>query len=464
MPQRTRVDGLITTHLGKAKQTIELGSTPNPLRKFNRPASVDVRGTGTIILEGTNLPAAFGANLIGKLGKRSEMTDNTGNSTGFNNCYHTVVHYECPLHVITCKTRCNPPYQVGTTVVSEFEIGASLGCDVEFGLIPFMGLDEDRRAECLSTMNPRDIKPAIDIAQQIGELFEGFKALISGIESIERLVKDLNRLNKWDSPIVRRVLGKKTLEDLSMKNWVDLGVAAQLSWTLAVKPMLEAINQAKKARESLQRVLERIVSDTVTLHGQSLRETMVESSLAGNDYHLWGNTRTVKSEVYCTAKVKYHSALTDALREAVENAHFGVVPSLATLYELTPLSFVFDWFWNFGKFLSRSLQKPIDDISYSVLWTGWSRKVTVRSEGWVDVCAGTYGLTIKDLSPPPGLITGTATSTTYLREALPLDLESGVVPAPTLNLPSAAQISTLLALLYALGTSRERFIRVVRPG
>jgi hypothetical protein len=119
-----------------------------------------------------------------------------------------------------------------------------------------------------------------------------------------------------------------------------------------------------------------------------------------------------------------------------------------------------DWVWNFGKFLRDSLNKPVDDISYSVLWTGWSRKITAESTGTLDVLEGTYGTSIKNKSDPNSLITGTVMTSSYLREAIALDLEAGVVPTPKIALPSIGQLRTLAELVYMLGTDRRRFIEV----
>lgn len=462
MATRTRVSNTITTYPGKAKQTITL-ELPNSLRQFNRPGSVDVRGSGTLTVPNTSMPSTFGTFLSGKMGRSSSITDVTGNSSGFNNCTHNVEHWECPPYVITCETRCNAPYQVGTKVVTEFEVGASVACAILIGGSPWMGSDSDRRAECLSQMNPQVVKPAVDLSQQVGELIEGMTSILKLVDAAEKILKDLNRLDRWNSPAVRRFMGTKTLEDLSFKNWLDLGVAANLTYTLAFRPLLDAGKQLIEAGKNYRRALDRILDSVQVLHGNSIRKATDNSVTYSNDYHRYGCTRTVVSRVVCTAKVKYHSAFTEALKDAFDKAYYGLTPNAATFYELYPLSFVLDWVWNFGKFLADSLRKPISDISYTVLSTGWSRKETVRTEGWVDICAGTYGIPIKDIKPPGGLITGTASRITYKRENIPLDLTAGVVPAPKLKLPSLDKLATLLSLLYSVRTRREAFLRVARP-
>lgn len=397
------------------------------------------------------------------MGVVETMVDGLGGPEAFNYCSHQKEHWECPPIVTQAKTACNPPYQAGTLVTTEFAVGAHIACALNLNLVPWMGSDEELRAECLSVMNPKVIPRGFDMAQQFGELVEGFTSLAHLVSNVERLVKDITRLNRWNSPAVRRVMGQKTFEDLTLGNWLDLGVAAGLTWRLAITPMLSAIEQAEKARKGFGDALKRVLSSTQTLHGTATREATA-STTNGNDYHKWSNTRQYTRTVVCTAKVKFHSPATQSLYDAFETEYFGLRPSLSTAYELYTLSFVLDWFWNFGKFLDRHCRKPIEDIQYSVVFTGWSRKDVVRSNGQVDLLTGPYGITIKD-GGAPSPVTGTCTKSTYLREVIPLDLEGGgVVPAPKLTLPSAGQLATLAGLLIAIGRGRGEIFKVAKPG
>lgn len=459
-PTRTRAQNTSITLAGKAEQTITL-ETSNSLRKFNRPTSVDVRGSGSIVrpLNGS----AFSAGLLAKLGTVQTITDELGGPTAFNACLHVKEHWECPPLVVTAKTRCNAPYQNGTEVKTKFEVGAQIACNLNLNMVPFMGSDEELRAECLSQMNPKVIPRGMDLSQQVGEALEGLKAVKQILGNVANMCLDISRLNAWNSPRVRRLLGNKTFEQMTLGNWLDLGVAAGLSYRLAIAPTVDACKQLVSAMERETEAYKRILDSVQVLHGNAYREASYTSS-SGNDYHTWNNTRLYTTHVVCTAKVKFHSAKTQSLYEAFLVQYYGIKPSLATAWELTPLSFVVDWFWNFGKYLDRHLRTPIADISYTVIHTGWSRKDTVRSEGTVNVCAGIFGVGLKDTGEPLP-VTGTCTKSTYKRELISLDLEGGgIIPAPKFRLPSAGQLTTLVGLLIAIGRGRNEIFRVFKPG
>jgi hypothetical protein len=342
-------------------------------------------------------------------------------------------------------------------------VGAVLGCERTIS-VPFLGSDETLRAEALSAMHPREVPPAFDASQQLGELFECFMSVIHLLESIERIIEELTKLNKWNSPSVRRILGQRTIRDISLKNWGDLAVAAGLTWQLAISPMLNAIGQAERARAGYKQALQRILDGEVTLHGRAIRTANGSSTNGTSDYHKFGCDWTYELTVCTSARVKYASPKTEGLIAAFDKAYYGLSPNWSTAYELYSLSFILDWFWDFGTFLNRSLRKPLDDISYTVLWTGWSKKTVTTRNGWIDMLEGTLGSakTIKDQVDPNQLITGTRTTSTYMREAMPLSLEEGLIPSPTLQMPDLGKLATLAALVYAMATGRQRFIEAAK--
>jgi len=401
--------------------------------------------------------------MSGKTGRIESMTDVVGNRMGFNTVSHTVEDWWCPLVETTYKCYLNSPFETEGEVVTVISAGAAYAAGLNLSAAPWLGSDEEMRLEALSQMHPKKVKTQFDASLELGELIEGMTALRAFFSQIDNLLSDLTRLNRWNSPEIRRIFGQKTLRQFTWKDFADLAISADLSYQLAIRPFLDLLKRLKKADTDFWSQLQRVVSSETTLHGKSIREVETSSSFT-TSYHKGGNVRKYTKLVTTSARIRYHSPKITGMFDAYWRSYYGLTPTgiLPTAYELMPFTFVLDWFWNFGKFLRDSLNKPVDDISYSVLWTGWSRKITSESTGTLDLLEGTYGTSIKNKSDPNSLITGTVKTSSYLREAMVLDLEAGVVPTPKIALPSLGQLRTLAELVYMLGTDRRRFIEIAQ--
>lgn len=399
----------------------------------------------------------------GKTGVSESMTDSKTSPLVFNDCTHVKVEWDCPLRAVKLRGSTRPP--TGAEVVSEFNAGAADACEFAIDSWPFMASDALMVDEAASACNPAVVRPRFDAAVQVGEVLEGMHQIASLMKGLINVVQQLNALNRWKSPVVRTLLGERTFEELSMRDWAGLAIQSHLGWQFAIRPMIQLVRTFRKLNYGALRTLQSVVSEKMLLHGVSSRESEDSFTTFGTnqEYRDWGNTRSYRKEVHVTAEVQYHSLKTEALVRALYRSYLGSVPSLATAYELYPLSFVLDYFVNFGKVLAQWAETPIDDISYTVLWTGWSRKMTAKSEGWVALCDGWALRDYVDVEAPP-LVTGTLRKTMYFREAKAINLNVHVPKPPEVNLPDASRWVAIAELAYAMRVGFNDMLRVAKAG
>lgn len=398
----------------------------------------------------------------GKTGTEESMTDTNTAPGNFNPCYHTKVEWDCPLETIKMRGHLSPPRE-GDVVESEFQVGCAFEADWATNSPPFMATDEQLLAEASSACAPRVVRPRFDWALQAGEVKEGIESLYGLRDNLINLCKDIKRLNKVNSPVVRRLLGKRTFAQLSLTDWADLASQLHLGYQFMVKPTIQAIQQCKAAMEGYNRTLEQYLNENEVLHGVSMRVSEASSTFVGSpyDYNYWGNTRTYRVEVHALAEVRYCSPCTEALLRDFKRDYYNLVPDITTAYQLYPLSFVLDWFVGFGNVLRRWAERPIDDITYSVVRSGWSKKTVCESHGWSDVCAGMYRSIYRDITAPPR-VEGTVTRTTYLREPKTLDLESFVPKPPDIRWPSIQKWVTIGELARQIMREHKQIVRVLK--
>jgi hypothetical protein len=125
------------------------------------------------------------------------------------------------------------------------------------------------------------------------------------------------------------------------------------------------------------------------------------------------------------------------------------------------MSFIVDWFWNLGGALKQWVANPIDDISYTVLFSGWSERIELLIEGWVDITSGAdanpYGVI-----EPAGLVVGRYKKTTYERKNEVLDLESTYTPQIKTSLPGLNQVKSLAEIVYSIKREFRNVVRVAQ--
>jgi len=383
----------------------------------------------------------------GKIGVKEAMTDEHTSPGSFNYCLHDKISWDCPLESVKMTGSCSN--SIGqSSVESTFTMGAAVACAHVEGSFPFLESDANLQAEAISNMHPQVIKPGFDASLQAAEMVEAFISMKALVNRVRRIKSDLDRLNKWNSPRVRRILGQRTYKEITLRNWADLAVSLDLGYTLALKPTIDATKQLVEAVRKHANVVKRVTSERVTLHGVSSRKS-TRSSFQPSYTHHWGASIEDEVEVRVTAEVQYHSPLTNELLDELDRAYYGLVPSISTAWEALPLSFIVDMFWNLGNYLAGVSKRPLASIQYTVISTGWSKTNRMTVHGWVDPCKGSDRAAFRTIEAP-SLITGSATRMTYLREPKAFDLTEGKTPPPDIGLPSLPQAKTIAEIAYAI--------------
>lgn len=394
----------------------------------------------------------------GKQGSLSTITDEVNSFGRFNRVTHSRETWRCPLHFVEMQGAMSKP---GGIVYTSGYAGAADAC--AHGLdtdMPFMATDSQMLAEASSELNPKVVTPMFDIAQQTGEFFELLRSLTGMFDSGEKVARELKRLNRVNSPVVRRLLGQRTFDQLSIRDWATLAVQSHLGYQFAYKPTLKAIADFQKSASGLRDELKKYFDSVQVLHGRSTRETSKSYSTT-NYYHSWGNDRNYVKVVHATAKVRYQTPPTVENCLRIMESLLGALPHVDTLYELYPCSFIVDFVADFGSVLRQWAERPIDQIQYTVLETGWSVKTTRTSNGWMDLNKGMDRAGWRSLKAPQ-LVTGSLTRVSYLREPKVLDL-STFTPKPLhISLPNAGKLATMAEVAYAMKNGYRRFIRVLQ--
>lgn len=395
----------------------------------------------------------------GKTGRAESITDERTSPGRFNAVTHSKELWDCPLKPVTMIGSCNKP---GVIVTTTGYAGAADSVSYGIDTVPFMATDDQMLAEASSSINPRIVRPLFDIAQQVGEFIELYKGWEAVEERMMNVAQELKRLNRINSPVVRKLLGQRTFDQLSMRDWATLAVSADLGYQFAYKPTVQMVRDYLKTQKKVVDDATKYFSSEQVLHGVSRRDSSASSSFTGypNYYYYWGNTRTYTKEVHATVRVKYRTPETLANRLKIYTALWGVYPHVDTLWELYPLSFIVDFFADFGSVLKQWAEVPIDAIQYDVLESGWSVKTTATSEGWIDLCAGTDRSAYRSVQPNP-LVTGKLIKTNYKREPKVLDLNS-FTPRPLhIRLPDANKMKSVAEVAIAIKLGYRKVLRVL---
>jgi hypothetical protein len=410
-----------------------------------------------------------------------ETIDDIATSPGtFNYCYHTKVQYDSPLQnteLVGALLYYNDPKQVREGEArSSFNIGVSkylLDQQMFYG-VPFLATDEQMLAEAASRCNPAVVKPHFDLSLQLGEMMEGFRSIKHGLETTSKIRRDVERLDRWNSPAVRRLLGKRTFAELSISDWASLATNAHLGYTLAVKPVVAACKQLRKAMADYDSVISGYMSSEDVYHGQSKRESSSYVTASPSAEYTCTGLKEFTKEVHATVRVRYGAnnflrasggelVYPRSGRIAFDSAYYGLTPSSSTAWALMPFSFIWDWFTGFGNVLAQWTEKSIPELEYEILETGWSVKTTAAVQLTLQPCTGTntsiYG-SVQAASP----VTGNSTSEVYKRETKSFDPTLFTPSPPQFKLPSMEKAVTLLELLFQATRRGKESFRVERPG
>lgn len=466
---RIRTRDLRTSHPGTWLNLYGVTTTALADRYF-RPTGQWHTGIGTVHYART--PQCV---TDGQTGSYDYMwDDDASRPSTFNTCYHIKEVWNCPMVDVETQGRLiKSSAFVEGTVYTKVRMGAKNAAGYGIDNMPAMATDSQLLAEALSTCQPDLVRDTLNVTQEIGEMLEVFGTVKSLVKSLHKLLdaRDARYLTRnWFNPASgnvytnpgRRFLtkGAKAIDSLSLRDWLHLAVQLDLGYKFAVKPFISTMNKIVSIQERVHDVLKRVTGEVTTLHGTSRRTGTVSFTSTGDPFARWGNTRTYTKIVCAQVKVQYTSKDSDALRNGIKAALTGRtlrhVPSAA--WELIPLSFICDMMVDFGGFLKQLALKPIADIEYTVLDSGWSWKTIAHSEGWVDpFSAGAYYDHKRILGCP--LVTGSLEKTTYYRKHESVNLASFVPKPPNMHWPSLAQCVSIAEVAYSIASIHRELIR-----
>lgn len=231
--------------------------------------------------------------------------------------------------------------------------------------------------------------------------------------------------------------------------WFSKGIDLDFLWKFAVEPLLNDIQAA-------YRLLERLNSTVQALHRLSkpyrvrgaYTDVVTNSDSFTNQWRDHSTSRSCVRTITAFALVQrepFDASMVDGL---VQLADLRL--RLSTLWELTSLSFVIDWFLTIGNTLRRAEGWEARDLPVRVLASGYSTKlVTTGSTIVYPFRSHANGMGV---SIP---LTGGYEKKSYIRTPEYISpADSVAIPPPSLRLPNFGQLWTLTELIFKAMTAR----------
>jgi hypothetical protein len=224
----------------------------------------------------------------------------------------------------------------------------------------------------------------------------------------------------------------------------------------AVKPFINDLQRMMEVHAHVLKQMDRLRSPKPTTVKNSYVEIAnvdTTSNLASppNNYHGYTTMSVAKRTTTAWARVQYNwgSSFKQPTLGVWADA-LGFNRPIEVLWELTPWSFLVDYFLDVGSFLSQ-FNGNFVEVPYTVLQDGWSVKTERACTCTLYVDNGQYALLWRNLKQ--STIEGKLSTTTYVRTPGPLDYSSfGIPQLQTPNLRQVGNIGSIVTL-FLLGRS-----------
>lgn len=265
----------------------------------------------------------------------------------------------------------------------------------------------DRIAEAFDAMYP-DVKSKFNAIQSIVEL-KDFKRLPDLIHQTQRTIEGtlrslipdyskgilampraVRRNGKWI--IVRPLTYRSSQKRWTLKEWIRSVTGATtgnfLNWQFAVAPLVRDIRAVSMALGSVRQQVDRLLKNegailsshyTCSLDPTDVGVNEVTYSQAAQQLVTAGSFKLqtkIEDYVKYTCSMRYSYTYADHVREAAQELGkldaLGIQFNANTIWQLTPWTFVLDWFYNLGQTMERmrvrnlSPQLSIIGASHSV--------------------------------------------------------------------------------------------------
>jgi hypothetical protein len=312
------------------------------------------------------------------------------------------------------------------------------------------------RAVCESiacnSIKPNQLAAIIDIPRFIGELTD-LSLLFKGAK--KRLGSALEQW--WNSTAGKKsslaywydrrlpYLGKRSdLSERAARLPGQRAIGADLAWKFFVEPLVSELALIKKAivglDESYRKLLNPqpfIMRGSFTDNGESIPYSNTLT------YYRYQTQRSLKREVHCWLQARHKPVVVNEM-ELLRN-RLGLMVNVSSMWELIPLSFVFDMFVDVGSFLQQ-FDGSVLNLDYTILAQGSSCKDTLVTHTTLYPLGGTWGLTAGANVPT---VTGRKTTVTYDRIGKSLPLNGSMLTPVQTRLPSFGQGWTIAELFYS---------------
>jgi hypothetical protein len=313
-----------------------------------------------------------------------------------------------------------------------------------------MDSDSNAKARATAKLEFGIQSSRVNLPVLFGELTD-FRTVFSSIMDRLRLQK------QWRTePGLKRatqLLNKETAPGRTLIDALVSLASADLFVQFAVKPLIKDIAMLMKLGEHMQRMRARLAAVT------PLRAiaSVVDEGSATFSYtnpavyaHAYSQQRVHRRVVTAWALYQLNwGSLPDPSSLKLGAEVLGVGKLASITWELIPWSFAVDYFIRVGEFL-ENFDGRIIDVPFTILAQGTSVKRTFHSVIRTDFDTGNNRNKFRNYSAPP-TVEGSYEESTYTRTAEVLPI--GVIPWPTLRLPSVRQTRNLLDLAFLRGTA-----------
>jgi hypothetical protein len=225
--------------------------------------------------------------------------------------------------------------------------------------------------------------------------------------------------------------------------------SADLFHQFAVKPLQSDIRQLMELgthldvqAARLQSVKPLVAVSSVVDRGGSLFENDVDS--VDHDWKTEYNYERLIT-AWCLYRIKPGKDWVPPSATQVAMDSLGVVSPVETAWELTPWSFLVDYFIDVGGFL-QNLDEKIVNLPIEILIEAYSIKESAESLCTMSLDNGPFVNQLTASEENPVTITGTLKKSRYRRVKSPLPF--GAIAYPTVSLPNLRQVRNIMDLVF----------------
>jgi hypothetical protein len=208
----------------------------------------------------------------------------------------------------------------------------------------------------------------------LATLGEGNKTIASLCSILQRVIRIAIAIKKLDGKYLKNQISRKELED----RYMELRYALR-PLVYDFKGLVAALDESKLTKRKRQ------TFRATNSYSASEADSFVKNINWSTDIHAeWTIERTAKVETKVSAGVLCDVELDDL-------AIFGVDQLLETVWELTPFSFIFDWFINIGQTIAA--WTPNSGVTPLASWVTVRKTMhQVNSLAGIDINDCTHGI------------------------------------------------------------------------